>query len=102
MLCPRNGLNITLALQKKGFQLFWQSKKKTRDETNICPRENKSIIYLFLFDRTSNLGIEGHADSTDPIVGYRCHLSCTSCSMPGEEGEQDSVRGMFKGNYLSL
>lgn len=76
------------------LQLFWQSKM---DETKTV-RTNQ---FLFLFDCTSNLGIVGHADSTDPVVGYRGHLSCTTCSMPKKEEEWEREECFRETSYPS-
>lgn len=43
---------------------------------------------------TSNLGIVGHAHTTDPVVGHCCHFTCTSSSVPVEQEERESE--MFK------
>lgn len=90
-LCLRNGLKITTVQQSKYFSYsgcWGRRKKKRRDQTKVCPWENKSIIWLFLLSRTSDLGVVGHADSADPIIGRRRHLACTSCSVPGERQEE--------------
>lgn len=46
---------------------------------------SKRFSGSYFFNHTSDLGIIGDANSTDPIVGHGCHLSGTSCSMPDEK-----------------
>lgn len=46
----------------------------------------KSHMLVSRLSLTSNLGIIGHAHSTDPVVGRGCHLSGTSRPVPDEEG----------------
>lgn len=76
------GKGISASLTTNQSQMKWR----------IAPlRLNQSSIYLF-FDCTSNPGIVGHANSTDPIVGSRCHFSCTSRSMPEEKAEWESEK----------
>lgn len=54
--------------------------------------QSKKIYNLALRNQivTSNLCIVGYTDSTDSIVGHRCHFSCTSGSMPRKEREKET------------